>query len=248
MGKLFLLTGDYMLNSKGKDAIVNAANKYMEPGGGICGVIYSNAGPELISYCKDNYSSNMVNGEVRITPGFNIGMDIIHVLAPVYYEVKDSINELLKGYNNMLDEILKHNYKNVIVCSLGTGVFGYNHDDVAKPLIELLNDFCKNNDVNIYLNNLYPTYKDVYLKEYLNINNINLKDLYGLDIEEMKEFLKNNNLVENDINAKYDNFVKPHDLEDLCLSEKLLCLQYTLDNYKMSVDGIKELLDILKIC
>ena len=99
-----------MLNSKGKDAIVNAANKYMEPGGGICGVIYSNAGPELISCCKDNYSSNMVNGEVRITPGFNIGMDIIHVLAPVYYEVKDPINELLKA-NKIRSKVDNRNEK-----------------------------------------------------------------------------------------------------------------------------------------
>ncbi len=231
MGKLFLLTGDYMLNSKSKDAIVNAANKYMEHGGGICGVIYSNAGPELISYCKNNYSSNMVTGEVRITPGFNIGMDIIHVLAPVYYEVKDPINELLKGYNNMLDEILKHNYKNVLVCSLGTGVFGYNHDDVAKPLIELLNDFCKNNDVNIYLNNLYPTYKDVYLKEYLRVNNLDIKnDLANLDIDGIKKYLYDNNLVENDIRSKYKEFVKFRDIKDCCLTERLIMLQYVMDN------------------
>ena len=230
MGKLFLLTGDYMLNSKGKDAIVNAANKYMEHGGGICGVIYSNAGPELISYCKDNYSSNMVNGEVRITPGFNIGMDIIHVLAPVYYEVKDPINELLKGYNNMLDEILKHNYKNVLICSLGTGVFGYNHDDVAKPLIELLNDFCKNNDVNIYLNNMYPTYKDIYLKEYLRVNNLDIKkDLANLDIDGIKKYLYDNNLVENDIKSKYNEFVKFRDIKDCCLTERLIMLQYVVD-------------------
>lgn len=243
MGKLFLLTGDYMLNSKGKDAIVNAANKYMEHGGGICGVIYSNAGPELISYCKDNYSSNMVNGGVRITPGFNIGIDIIHVLAPVYYEVKDPINELLKGYNNMLDEILKHNYKNVLVCSLGTGVFGYNHDDVAKPLIELLNDFCKNNDVNIYLNNLYPTYKDVYLKEYLRVNNLDIKnDLANLDIDGIKKYLYDNNLVENDIKSKYKEFVKFRDIKDCCLTERLIMLQYVVDNIE---DVKRENIEIL---
>lgn len=248
MGKLILSSGDYILNSRGKDAIVNAANTYMEYGGGICGVIYNNAGiDELINYCKNTYSTNMVPSEVRITPGFNLGMDIIHVLAPVYHESKDPINDLLKGYNNMLNEIISHGYKNVLVCSLGTGIFGYKHEDIAKPLVELLNDFCNKNDINIYLNNMYPTYKDIYLKEYLKINNINLKDLFNLDIEGMKEFLKNNNLLEDDIDAKYDNFVKPHDLEDLCLSEKLLCIQYTLENYKMSVDGMKELLDILKI-
>ena len=43
MGKLYLLSGDYILNSKDKDAIVNATNKYMINGSGICGDIYSNA-------------------------------------------------------------------------------------------------------------------------------------------------------------------------------------------------------------
>ena len=85
MGKLYLLTGDYILNSKNKDAIVNAANKYMTYGSGICGVIYSNAGNQLEEYCHNIYKTDMVNNEVRITPGFNLGMDIIHVLAPKYY-------------------------------------------------------------------------------------------------------------------------------------------------------------------
>ena len=85
MGKLYLLTGDYILNSKNKDAIVNAANKYMTYGSGICGVIYSNAGNKLEEYCHNTFKNDMVNNEVRITPGFNLGMDIIHVLAPKYY-------------------------------------------------------------------------------------------------------------------------------------------------------------------
>lgn len=75
MGKLVLSSGDYILNSKGKDAIVNAANAYMEYGGGICGVIYKNAIiEELISYCKNSYSSNMVSGEIRVSTGFGLGM------------------------------------------------------------------------------------------------------------------------------------------------------------------------------
>lgn len=76
MGKLYLLTGDYILNSKEKDAIVNATNKYMTNGSGICGVIYRNAGFRLEEYCHNTYTTNMVNNEVRITPGFDLNMDI----------------------------------------------------------------------------------------------------------------------------------------------------------------------------
>ena len=244
MGKLFLLTGDYILNSNNKDAIVNAANKYMTYGSGICGVIYSNAGNQLEEYCHNTYKTNMVNNEVRVTPGFNLNMDIIHVLAPKAYEESNPIDELLKGYRNMLDEIVKYNYKNVLLCSLGTGIHGYKHEDVARVLIFLLNNFCKINDVNIYLNNIYPLYKDIYLREYLNINALNLKnDLSKLDILGMKQYLIDNSLIENDIKKKYIEFAKGKELEDLCLTEKLICLQYTLDNFDVSKEQIMILIE-----
>jgi O-acetyl-ADP-ribose deacetylase (regulator of RNase III) len=51
-GKLIFLSGDYITNSKGMNAIVNAANKYMIQGSGICCAIYKAAGPKLQEYCK----------------------------------------------------------------------------------------------------------------------------------------------------------------------------------------------------
>ena len=244
MGKLYLLTGDYILNSKNKDAIVNATNKYMAYGSGICGVIYQNAGRQLEEYCRNNYKTNMINNEVRITPGFNLNMDIIHVLAPKAFEEQNPIEELMKSYKNLLDEIIKHNYKNVLLCSLGTGIHGYKHDDVARPLIMLLNNFCKINDVNLYLNNIYPLYKDIYLQEYLNVNVLNLKsDLLKLDVDGIKEYLIENCLIENDIKKKYIEFVKDKDLNDLCLTEKMICLQYTLEHFEISKEQLMILID-----
>ena len=244
MGRLFLTTGDYISNSNGMDAIVNAANKYMAYGSGICGAIYVAAGVELIDYCKNTYIEDMVNNEVRITPGFKLNMDIIHILAPKAFEEENPIDELMKSYKNLLDSILRKGYKKVLVCSIGTGIHGYKHEDVANPIIRLLNNFCKINDVEIYFNNLYPLYKDVYLKEYLNINFINLKDdLSKLNVDEMINYLRNNNLIENDIKLKYKNFCKDKELEDLCLSEKLMCLQYTLENFKVTKEQIMILIE-----
>lgn len=248
MGRLYLLTGDYILNSKGKDAIVNAANKYMTYGSGICGVIYRNAGNKLEEYCHNTFKENMINNEVRITPGFNLGMDIIHVLAPKAFEEENPVEEILKSYKNMLDEIVKHNYKNVLMCSIGTGIHGYKHEDVARSIIFLLNNFCKINDANIYFNNIYPLYKDIYLKEFLNANALDLKnDLAKLDVEGMKQYLIDNNLIENDIKKKYIEFVKDKELEDLCLTEKLICLQYTLENFNVSKNQIMILIESMEV-
>ena len=246
MGRLYLTTGDYIKNSKNKDAIVNAANQYMINGSGICGAIYNAAGIELLEYCQRTFNNNMNTGEVRITPGFNIKSDIIHVLAPKYYEESNPIESLLNTYKNLLDEILKNNYKNVLLCSLGTGIHGYKHEYVAKPLITLLINFCKINDVNIFFNNLYPLYKDIYLKEFLKANALNLQqDLSKLEVSDMRQYLIDNSLREEDIKYKYDNYVKDKELEELCLSEKIICLQYTLDYFEVSKDQIMILIERL---
>ena len=133
-----------------------------------------------------------------------------------------------------------------MLCSLGTGVHGYKHEDVAIPLINLLFDFCKLNDVEIYFNNMYPLYQDIYLKYYLDINNLNLKnDLSNLSVENMLNYLIANNLTENDIKSKYKNFVNNKSLDELCLSEKLICLQYTLENFDVNKGQIMILIESL---
>lgn len=111
MGKLHLTCGDYISNSLDMNAIVNAQNKYMQNGSGICGAVYRASGVELMEYCQNKYKENMINGEVRITPGFNLPSDIIHVLAPKYYEESDPINSLMDCYDNLLLSIKEKNIK-----------------------------------------------------------------------------------------------------------------------------------------
>ena len=171
MGKLYFISGNIIDYFNNMDVVVNAQNKYMINGSGICGAIYSASGMELLNYCKETYKTEMQPCEVRITPGFNLPMDIIHVLAPKYYEETDSINSLMDCYNNLL----------------------------------------------------------------LNIKN----DLESID--EIKKYLEDNNLLENDIVSKYNNFVKGLELQELCLTQKLLCLQYTIYNFNLA----RKQLDVL---
>ena len=166
MGKLYLITGDIIDKSTGMDAIVNAQNKYMAHGSGICGAIYNAAGPKLEEYCHNTYKTNMIDGEVRITPGFNLKMDIIHILAPKAFEQKNPIDALINTYNNLLDEITKNNYKKIIIPSLGTGYHGYNHEEVSKPVIELLYNYCKEHEVEIYFINYKEEITNIYKKEF----------------------------------------------------------------------------------
>ena len=99
LGKLQILVGDITNDDilKDHDAIVNATNPAMMHGGGVCGAIFDKAGSTLLSnYIKNNFSTNMVVGEMRITPGFKIGMDIIFAQGPKYYECDNPIDELKK--------------------------------------------------------------------------------------------------------------------------------------------------------
>ena len=154
LGSLQILVGDITSNNilEGHDAIVNATNPEMMHGGGVCGAIFDKAGAkELTNYIKNNFSTNMLVGEMRITPGFKIGMDIIFAQGPKYYECDFPIEELKKTYLNLLDTIKSNNYKNVLLPSLGTGIYGYKHSDVGKMVVDTLSEYIKDTDINIDL-------------------------------------------------------------------------------------------------
>lgn len=113
MRKLYLITGDIIENSNGMDVIVNAQNKYMINGSGICGAVYRNVGMELLEYCKNNYSVPMESCEVRVTQGFDLKMKIMHSYAPIYREWENPIDKLKEAYNNVLTEIKNNKFRRI---------------------------------------------------------------------------------------------------------------------------------------
>src|SRR5688500_1575957 len=76
------------------DAIVNAANEQLAPGGGVCGAIHRAAGPELARACAD--LRPCPTGEARITPGFRLPAEfVIHAVGPVWHGGRGGEAELL---------------------------------------------------------------------------------------------------------------------------------------------------------
>ena len=51
----------------------------------------------------------------------------------------------------MLNEIIKKKYKNVLLPSLGTGSYGFEHEDVGHKVYTILKNCVNDNDVNITL-------------------------------------------------------------------------------------------------
>lgn len=165
MKNLILISGDIIENANkyNVEAIVNPANEYMEYGGGVCGVIYDKAGAEqLETYCNNKWKDNMKVNEVRITPGFVLCKEIIHIHPPRAYEEEKPIEKLKDSYIELLKRIKQEKYKSVIIPSLGTGHYGYSHQEVGEIVIRLLTYFCNNNDIIIVFNLFDEETKSIY--------------------------------------------------------------------------------------
>lgn len=141
------------------DAIVLPSNPMMRYGGGVSGAIFEKAGiDELetyamrkygISYESDSRENEMKVGEVRITPGINIPMDIIWVRGPRLWDYSEEKYEyaeylLLETYQNVLKFAYEQGYKSVLIPSLGTGTYGFEHELVGIKVSKAINDFLFN--------------------------------------------------------------------------------------------------------
>ena len=101
--------------------------------------------------------------EIRFTPGFNIGIDILHIYCPKYYQSEDPINELLESYNNIFISAKEKDYKNIVSVSVGTGIHGYKHNDIAQQVVEKLNYLVNKYNIDFTLVLPNEEIKEIYI-------------------------------------------------------------------------------------
>jgi O-acetyl-ADP-ribose deacetylase (regulator of RNase III) len=107
------------------DAIVNAANTALAPGGGVCGAIHRTAGPELAEACAR--LAPCPTGQARITPGFRLpARFVIHAVGPVWQGGGTGEAKLLaSAYRESLRIARDHEVASIAFPAISTGIYGY---------------------------------------------------------------------------------------------------------------------------
>jgi O-acetyl-ADP-ribose deacetylase len=107
------------------DAIVNAANKMLAPGGGVCGAIHRASGPELAKACAE--LGGCETGDAKITPGFRLpARYVIHTVGPVWEGGESGEDRLLAAcYRNSLALAAEHGLVSIAFPAISTGIFGF---------------------------------------------------------------------------------------------------------------------------
>lgn len=124
------VTGDITRQSD-LDAVVNAANAQLMPGGGVAGAIHRAAGPELARDCER--LAPIRPGEAVLTRGFGLANDhIIHCLGPVYGVDEPSDTLLADCYRNAVELADQHGLTAIGFPALSTGAFGYPMEAAAR--------------------------------------------------------------------------------------------------------------------
>lgn len=125
------------------DAIVNAANTQLAPGGGVCGAIHRAAGPELASACAR--VAPCPTGQARITPGFRLpARFVIHAVGPVWHGGRSHESALLaSAYRDSLALARDHKLKSIAFPAISTGIYGYPLADATKVAVETVLSFSK---------------------------------------------------------------------------------------------------------
>ena len=118
------------------DAIVNAANEALAPGGGVCGAIHRAAGPRLAEACRA--AGPCPTGEARITPGFELkARHVIHAVGPVWHGGGAGEDALLAGaYGSSLELAREHGLRSIAFPAISTGVYGYPLERATRIAVE----------------------------------------------------------------------------------------------------------------
>ena len=120
------------------DAIVNAANASLMPGGGVDGAIHRAAGPELARHTAT--LGGCETGEAKIAPGFNLkARHVLLTVGPIWGGGEGGEEELLAScYRNCCRLAKEEGIRSLAFPAISTGVYGYPKAEAARVALAAL--------------------------------------------------------------------------------------------------------------
>ncbi len=133
------------------DAIVNAANEKLLPGGGVCGAIFQAAGPHLEQACS-KFGGCPV-GQAVITPGFSLPANyIIHTVGPVWQGGSQGEAEKLAScYQESIKLAQQMGCNSIAFPLISSGIFGYPPAKALQIAVQAIHEALKEQDINVTL-------------------------------------------------------------------------------------------------
>lgn len=134
------------------DAIVNAANTGLKPGGGVCGAIFEAAGYEKLERACAKIGA-CPTGSAVITKGYNLPAKyIIHTPGPVYRGGNHGEAELLRScYTSCLELAAKRRLRSVAFPLISAGIYGYPKGEALRIAADAITEFLEDHEMNVYM-------------------------------------------------------------------------------------------------
>lgn len=111
------------------DAVVNAANSALEPGGGVCGALHAAAGPALVEACNRLRESQgqCAVGDAVVTEAGNLpAKHVIHAVGPVWHDGQRGENiQLERAWQRALLRAREIGARTVAFPAISTGIYGF---------------------------------------------------------------------------------------------------------------------------
>lgn len=133
------------------DAIVNAANEALAPGGGVCGAIHRAAGRELAEACAR--IGHCPTGEARLTPGFRLpARFVIHAVGPVWHGGSRGEDEMLaRCYRAIVAIGIREGFRTLAIPAISTGIYGFPADRAARIAVSTVKGAGQDADIRVTL-------------------------------------------------------------------------------------------------
>lgn len=134
-------------------AVVNTANEMVAVAEGCDTAIYNAAGYDRLLDYRREHIGEVPEGEVFITPGFDLPAEyIIHAVSPLYIDGQSGEEEKLRScYKKSLKLAAENGISSIAFPLISTGSFGYPNEEGMRIAVDEINAFLLAHEMLIYL-------------------------------------------------------------------------------------------------